>query len=140
MGALQEWSLCFTQSCGAPVLKLFKVRGSSSWMPDPQVREPQVRLSTLPPVGIPLWFNYLIITHPVVMGLYYFWKAPLLPPCCVFLFIFECRISSDRFQSFLSMVLQQLVVILVFHERTQAQVLGCHLVSSPQKSNNSHLN
>ena len=97
-------------------------------MPDLQVREPQVRLRTLPPVGIPLWFNYLIITHPVVMGLYYFGKAPLLPPCCVFLFIFECRISFLMgFSLFFSMVLQQLVVILVFYERTQAQVLvGCH--------------
>ena len=77
MGALQEWSLCFTQSCGAPVLKLFKVRGSSLLlMPDPQVREPQVRLRTLLPVGIPLWFNYLIIAHPVVMGFDYIEKAP----------------------------------------------------------------
>lgn len=56
-------------------------------MPDPQVQEPQVRLRTLPPVGIPLWFNYLIIAHPVVTGLDYVGKAP--PSIILLCFLFH---------------------------------------------------
>ena len=42
-------------------------------------------------------------------------NAPLLPSHCGFFFVFGCRIFLfGRFQSFLSMLFQQLVVILLF--------------------------
>ena len=56
--------------------------------------------------------------HPAGMGLGYFAVAALILSSCGFFFVFECRFPFffffARFQSFLSMVIQQLVLILMF--------------------------
>ena len=55
--------------------------------------------------------------HPAGMGLDYFAVAALILSSCGFFFVFECGFPFfffARFQSFLSMVIQQLVLILMF--------------------------
>ena len=56
---LQEWSLCFCQSCGAPGHMPCSLQCQMLWgillpMPDPQAWEPDVGLAILTPVGEPL--------------------------------------------------------------------------------------
>ena len=61
-------------------------------------------------------FSSLWVAQAVGMGFDLIVIVPLLSSCCGFLFIFGCKVSFfGRFQHFfLSMVVQQLVVILVF--------------------------
>ena len=62
MRALQEWSLCFPQSCRSPAIKSLQPSKSNSLgfvlpLPDPQVVKPDVGLRTFTPVGGPLWYK-----------------------------------------------------------------------------------
>ena len=64
--ALQEWSLCFPQSCAAPALKpcrpsKLNALGLLLPMPDPRAEEPDVGLRTLSPVGEPVRQNYFLV-------------------------------------------------------------------------------
>ena len=60
-------------------------------------------------------FSSLWVTHPAVMGFDFIVIAPLLPSHCGFSFVFGCGVSFLVSSSvFLSMIVQQLVVIPVF--------------------------
>ena len=97
---LQEQSLCFSQSCGCPELKL-------SWPSKPSA------LGALPPnirpSGWGTWgraqkchfcgrispielISCLWVTHLAGLGFYYLTKVPLLPSQCGFLFVFGYKI------------------------------------------------
>lgn len=84
-------------------------------IPDSHTGEPDMALSTLIPTGKPLQYNYfrLWVPHPVGMGFDYIMKTPLLPSCYGILFVFGCRFFK-KYISVLSVVVQQLVMILMF--------------------------
>ena len=65
---------------------------------------------------------HLWVTHPAVMGFDFIVIVPLLPSHCGFSFVFGCGISFLVSSSvFLSMIVQQLVMILVLsQERVSA--------------------
>ena len=63
--ALQDWSLCFPQSCGSLVISQNSGRAS-----------------------LVLLFSSLQVTHPVGMGFNFIIFVPLLPSCCSFFFVF----------------------------------------------------
>ena len=59
---LQEWSVCFPQSCQSPAsnptsLQSLILWEFLLWLPDLQVGKPDVGLRTFTPVGGPLWYN-----------------------------------------------------------------------------------
>ena len=98
--ALQEWSLCFPQSCGAPALKPTGLQSQMLWgflfpMPDPQAGDPVLGLRTLTPVGEPLQYNYFLFVSPPLgsYGFDYTTNVPLVPSHCDFFFVFVCKIS-----------------------------------------------
>ena len=76
------------------------------------------------PSGIPIMqmllhliFSILWVTHPAVMGFDFTVIVPLLPSHCGFSFVFGWGVSFLVSSSvFLSMIAQQLVVILVFSQ------------------------
>ena len=57
---------------------------------------------------------YFVVTYLTCMGFDYIMKSPLLPYCCDFSLSLNVEYLFGRFQSFVSIVVQQLVVILVF--------------------------
>ena len=62
------------------------------------------------------------------MGFYFIIIVPLLPFCCGFSFVFECRVSFlVGISIFWSMVVQQLVMIPVFSKKEWAHVQLHHL-------------
>ena len=64
-------------------------------MPDPQAGELDMALRTLTLVGELLQYNYfpVCVAHPMGMEFDYVATAALLPPHCIFLFVFECKTS-----------------------------------------------
>ena len=81
--ALQEWSFCFPQSCGVPVIKAHwpskpNVLEAPPPMPDLQAWEPDVGLRTLTLVREPLQCNYFSVPPTISLWL---------------LFVFGSRIS-----------------------------------------------
>jgi hypothetical protein len=120
---LQEYSLCFPQSCIAPALK-------SYWPSIPDVLAappPNARpwgwdseLSLLCRTSEIQLFSSLWVIHLAGMGSDYIIKVLLLSSYCGF-FVFWRRISFGVGLSLLFMVVQQLAVILVFFMR------GCKL-------------
>ena len=89
--------------------------GFSSQCQTLRLGEPDVGLRTLTPVGEPDIFSSLWVAHLAGMGFDYIMKVSPLPSHCGFFFVFGCKIFFfDRFQPFLLMAVQQLVVILVF--------------------------
>ena len=66
-----------------------------------------------------LLFSSLLVTHPVVTGFDFIVITPLLLSHCGFSFVFGCGVSFLVSSSvFLSMTVQQLVVILVLSQVT----------------------
>ena len=64
-----------------------------------------------------LRFSSLWVTHPAGMGFDFIVIVPLPLSCCGCFFVFECGVSFLVGSSvLLSMVVQQLVVILVFSQ------------------------
>ena len=58
-----------------------------------------------------------VVTHPAVMGFDFIVTVPLLPSHCGFSFVFGCGVYFLVSSSvFLSMIVQQLVVILVLSQ------------------------
>ena len=87
-------------------------------LPDPQAEEPDVGLRTFIPVVELLWYNFPVCELPT-RSVWDLILSRLYPSChviyCGFFFVFGCRISFLVASSiFLSVVVQQLVVILVF--------------------------
>ena len=83
MCALQQWSLCLTQSCGVPALKPTGLQSQMFWrlllpMPRPQAGEPDLGLKTLTPMGESLWYNYFPVCGQQVWNMIISWKHPSL--------------------------------------------------------------
>ena len=71
-------------------------------------------LRTFTPVGGVLWYKCSPVCESAVMGFDFIVIAPLVPSHCGFSFVFACGVSFLVSSSvFLSMVVQQLVVIPV---------------------------
>ena len=120
MCTLQECSFCFPKSCGVPAIKPHwppKPNAVGAPLPDvrPQTREPDVGLRTLTLVGEPLQYNYFPVCGSPTWWL---WDLIVLWTCLSYHLAVasssEVEYPFCRFQSFLSMVVQQFVVILVF--------------------------
>ena len=96
--ALQDWSLCFPQSCVSPIIKShWFSRPNSQQIPSPFVRsqgwEAWSGLQNLHNSGrnsLVLWFSSLWATHLAGMGFDLIMIEPLLPSHCGFFFDFEC--------------------------------------------------
>ena len=122
--ALQEWSFCFPQSCGAPAFKpCWPSKAKYSGAP-PSDAGPSGwgawRGANNSSVAELLWYNYLPVfsslwvNHLGGMGFDYIVSVPLLPSRSGFFFMsLAVEFLFGRFQSSLLMVVQQLVVILV---------------------------
>ena len=92
--ALWDWSLCFPQSCGSPVINLHN-NGRTSLV---------LLFSSL-------WVTHWV-THPVGVGFDFIVIVLFPPPHCGFLFVFGYGILFLVDSSILlSMVVQQLVAI-----------------------------
>ena len=98
--ALQEWSFCFSQPCGVPVIKphwLSKPSALGAPLPSARTTERGALHGALnpPPLGEPLWYNYfpVWVVHLLSMRFDCIVNAPLLPSCCGFFFVFGCRAS-----------------------------------------------
>ena len=61
-------------------------------------------------------FSSLWVTHPAGMGFDFIVIVPLLPSCCGFFFVFGRVSLLVGSRVLLSMVIQQLFVILVFSQ------------------------
>ena len=118
MCILQEWSLCFTSSCGTPEPNSCWPSNSNDLGPpptdeNPQAGETDIGFRTL--TSVVQFSSSLWSVHLAGMEFAYITRGPLLPSCCVFFIVFGDRIYFEgSSQSFLLMVVQQFVVILVF--------------------------
>ena len=126
--ALQDWSLCFPQSCGSLVIKSrWPSRSDSLGIPSPFIWSPgweawrgvlnlhNSRRTSL--VLQFLRFSSLWVTHQAGMGFNSVVIVALLLSCCGCCFVFECGVSFLVGSSvLLSMVVQQLLVTLVFSQ------------------------
>ena len=99
--------------------------GLQSWMllglllltPDPQAGEPYVGLRVLSPVGEPLWYNYFPVCGSSTQLVWDLIVLQMHPSYCLVVASLSLDVGYlffGRFHSFLSMVVQRLVVILVF--------------------------
>ena len=129
--ALQDWSLCFPQSCGSLVIKSrWPSRSDSLGIPSPFVGSPGWEAWR----GVPdlhnsgrtcliLLFSSFCVTHPAGMGFDFIMIVPLLLSCCGF-FVFGHGVSFLVVSSvLLSMLAQQLVEIWCSRRRRWAHVL-----------------
>ena len=125
--ALQDWSPCFPQSCGSPIIKSrWPSRSESLGIRSPFFRSPgweawcgvqnlhnSVRTSLL------LLFSSLWVTHPAGIGFDFIVIEPFLPSCCGFFFVFGRGVSF--FGGFqhppVEPDVQQLVAILVLSQK-----------------------
>ena len=83
-----------------------------------------------------IMFSSLWVTHPVVMGFDFIVIVPLLPSHCSFSFVFGWGVSFLVSSSvFLSMTVQQLVVILVLSQES----MSAHPSTPPSWTNQSPL-
>ena len=121
--ALQEWSLCFPKSCQSSAVKSPQPSKSDSLGIPPPVAGPpgwesDLGLRTFTPVGGLLWYKCSPVCESPTQQLWdliFTVIAPLVPSHCGFSFVFGCGVSFLVSSSvFLSMIVQQLVVILVF--------------------------
>ena len=89
-------------------------------LPEPQVGKPDMGLRTFTPVGGLLWYKCSPVYESPTQQLWdliFIVIAPLLPSHCGFSFVFGCGVSFFVNSSvFLSMIVQQLVVILVLSQ------------------------
>ena len=122
--ALQDWSVCFPQSSGRPIIK-----SHWPWQPD-SLRNPS------PFVGCPGWgawlgvqnlhnsartslvllFSSLWVTHPAGMRFNFIVIASLLPTCCSFLSLDVGYLFVMDFSVLLSMAVQQLFAVLALSQ------------------------
>ena len=123
--ALQEWSLCFSQSCRSPAIKSCQPSKSASLGIPPPVAgppgwEPDMRFRTFTPVGGLLWYKCSPICESPTQQL---WDLILLWLCPSYHLIVASPLSLDvgylflvSSSVFLLMIVQQLVVVLVFSQ------------------------
>ena len=98
---LQQWSLCFPQSCGALALKPHWSSMPNTPGAPPNARPPSTGAGHRAPNSHSCGRASVIVIfqslghHPVVMGLLISWKHPPPPPpsWCDFFFVFGNRIS-----------------------------------------------
>ena len=96
--ALQDWSLCFPQSCGSLVIKsCWPSKSDSLGIPSPFVGSGSpgweawhgvLNCQNSGRASLVLLFSSLQVTHPVGMGFNFIIFVPLLPSCCSFFFVF----------------------------------------------------
>ena len=99
--ALQDWSLCFPQSCGNSIIKShWPSRSDSLGIPTPFVRflagKPDNGIQNLHNTGktsLALLFSSLWVTHLAGIEFDFVMIAPLLPSCCSFFFVFGHGVS-----------------------------------------------
>ena len=126
VGAFQEWSICFSQVCGSPIIKSrWLSRSDSVGIPSLSVGSPGLEaccgVQNLNPSGrtsFVLLFSSLWVTHPAGMGFDFIMIVPILPSHCSVFFVFERGVYIYIFflvgsSILLLMVVQQLVAILV---------------------------
>ena len=111
--ALQEWSLCLPQACQSPAIKShWPSKSNSLGLPTSLARPPgwegwrgaQILYSSGWTSVVYLFSSFIVI-------------APLLPSHCGFSFVFGCGVPFLVSSSvFLSMIVQQLIVILVLFQ------------------------
>ena len=97
---LQDWSLCFSQSSGRPIIKPhWPPKPDSLGIPSPFVTSPgwkawhgvqNIHNSVRTSLG--LLFSCLRVNHLTGMGFDLIMIVPLLPPCWSF-FVFGCGVS-----------------------------------------------
>ena len=130
---LQDWSLCFLQSCGSLVIKSHWPSRSDTLgirsLSDAQAGKPEVGLRTFPTVSELLWYYFSSVCGlPTWQAWDLIVIVPLLQSCCGFLSLDVGILFLVGSSILLSMVVHQLVVTLVFR---WVHVLFCHLDSSP---------
>ena len=99
---LQEWSLCFPQSCGSTVIKLcWPSKSDSLGVPGPFARSSGwetwlgvQNLYNIRRTCLVLLFSSLWGTHPAGVGFDFIMIVPLLPSHCGFYYVFQCGVSS----------------------------------------------
>ena len=97
-GTLQEWSLCFPESCGAPELKPpCPSKSDVVWAPPPNVRLCSLTRAQNSDLcgrtSVIQLFSSLCVNHPVDIGFDYIMKSSPLPFCYGFFFAFGFRVS-----------------------------------------------
>ena len=119
--ALQEWSFCLPQSCGSIAVKPTGLQSRFSGDSFSHCQTPRLGSLMWGPELSLQWeifcgtVVFQFLGHAMGMGFDFIAIAPLLPSRCGFLIVFGCRVSFLVGSSiFLSMVIQQLVVIPVF--------------------------
>ena len=117
--ALIDWSLCFPQSSGRPVIKsCWPSRPESQEvpvpLPYPRTGKPDVRFRTLTVVQELLWYYSPVCESPTWQVWDFIMIVPLLQSLCIFVFVFGHGLSFlVGFSILLLMVVQQLVAILL---------------------------
>ena len=86
--ALQEWSLCFPQSCQSPAIKSCSPSKSDSLgipppVAGPQFGKPDVGLRTFTPVGGLLWYNCSPVCESLIQQLWDLILLWLCPSYCL---------------------------------------------------------
>ena len=92
---LQEWILCFLQSCGAPALQLHwpskpNALGVSPSNPEPQAGVPAMGLRTLNPVWELLWYNCSPVCASPTQGVWDLIISQLCPSYHLISILFKC--------------------------------------------------
>ena len=82
--ALQEWSFCFSQSCGISAIKPHLPSkpvslGAPPPIGRPQAGKPVMGLKTFTPVGELLWYNYFLLCRLPTLWLWDLVLSRLLP-------------------------------------------------------------
>ena len=105
--ALHDWSLCYPESCGSPIIiSCWPSRSESLGIPGPFVRSPGweawcgvQNLHNSGRTSLVLLFSSLWATHPAGKGFDFIVTVPLLPSHCSLFSVFGCGISFfGRFQ------------------------------------------
>ena len=124
--ALQDWTICFPQSSGSPIIKShWPLRTDSLGIPSPFLWSPGSKawrevqdLHSSKRTSLASLFSGLWVTHSVGMGFDIIVIAPLLPSCHSFFFVFGHGVSFLVGSSILLlMVGQQIVAVLVLPQR-----------------------
>ena len=98
---LQEWSLCFPQSCGSPIINShWFTKSDSLGIPSPFPRLPgwgarheAQNLHNSGRISLVLLFSSLWVTYLVGLGFDFIMSVPLLQSCRRFFFVFGHGIS-----------------------------------------------
>ena len=135
-GVLQDWSLCFPQSCGNLVIKSrWASRSFSLKIPRPFVRSSDWEAWRVVPnlhssgrTFLVLLFLSLWVSHLTGMGFDFVVSVLFLPSCCRCFLAFGLGISFLVVSIILlKLVVQQLVVILVLSQ----EEMSVHLSPPP---------